>query len=165
MRVPDDIEARLARWGVPAVGALTVALAVGGMIYALTTPSLQSGGRVQHVSLAVETQSNAAKVAALAEAAEHLAKRPLFVASRRPWQAPEAPKPQPAPIREPNLLGIVGYGDEYLALVSDGGSDPARRVGPGHRVGVWTVTDIGPDRVEFVGEGGRKLVLRLDRSE
>lgn len=98
--------------------------------------------------------------------ADAFAARPLFHASRRPWQ-PAAPAPQPGPAATtaPRLMGIVGAGNTYLALMIHGSGQPARSIHAGGRIGPWQVLAVGPQHVDLASERGEELTLRLKRAD
>ncbi|MEL6220865.1 MAG: hypothetical protein AAFR79_20835 [Pseudomonadota bacterium] len=165
MRGSDDIKERLVRWSLPSVAVFLTMVAVIGIVSILSSPTRSPSDGALFVSHVTSVDNAAARSATLAEEVEHLASRPLFHASRRAWQPAETPNAQPARIPTPAVLGIVGYGDEFLALIAPGGGGPARRVGLGYQVGVWTVASIEPDRVELVRADGQTIMLKLKREE
>ena len=84
------------------------------------------------------------------------AERPLFAPDRRPAAAPSLAT------FGMRLEGLVAIGAERRAIVklSDGRT---ARVGPGERIGDWTVQRIEPDRLVLEADG-RRLELTPQRS-
>lgn len=85
------------------------------------------------------------------------AERPLFAPDRRPAAAV-----QPSIAFGMRLEGVVAIGAERCAIVklSDGRT---ARVGPGERIGEWTVQRIESDRL-FLEAGDRRLELAPQRA-
>ncbi|MEO0822339.1 MAG: hypothetical protein AAF074_18165 [Pseudomonadota bacterium] len=161
----DAFESLIARLAVPAV-ALGITVAAGAGILSVLGPGQPPLRAANFVVRDVGEGEATARAAAVREAAEAFAARPLFHASRRPW-APEAKAPAPAPAApaKPRLLGIVGYQGRYLALVLPADGGPARRVGAGSTIGAWQVLAVGPEAVELSSERGGRAVLALKRAE
>ncbi len=105
--------------------------------------------------------------ARLAEGRERLAalvpvtaERPLFQPGRRPEAAPEAPPPAPPPALM--LVGIIGDGDQRLALVRMSDSEELFRLDPGGRIARWEILSIGEATIAVSEDGGAPFELRID---
>ncbi|BBE73688.1 hypothetical protein [Oharaeibacter diazotrophicus] len=90
--------------------------------------------------------------------------RPLFTASRRA-PAPPAPEPEPQPQPEPEpepavapdppnirLAGVLGKGEETIALVQDLGTGKTNPVRVGDAIEAWTVAAIDPTALHLAYE-------------
>lgn len=120
-----------------------------------------------------------------AEAFATIVERPLFSATRRPWQPPPVveaapepePPPEPAPPPEPvaipapepppaiefTLVGIVIAGAERQALVLRQGDGKVVQVPEGGEVAGWFAVLIDPDRAVFRQRGfEQELLLKYD---
>jgi general secretion pathway protein N len=86
------------------------------------------------------------------------AERPLFLPERRPAAA----APKIVATFGMRLEGIVAIGAERRAIVKQSDGRTAR-VGPGDRIGEWTVQRIDADRV-VLGAGDRRLELTPQRA-
>ncbi|MEL6765537.1 MAG: hypothetical protein AAFP17_00030 [Pseudomonadota bacterium] len=167
MPLSEAIIDRLARYGLQIVSlGITGAAALG--IYALVTePSPDDVPTMMyaHVDSAGERGDWTEELRATAEAFKA---RPIFHASRKPWQPPEqAPAPAPAPVATPapRLMGIVGAGDAFLALMIETEGKPARRVREGSRLGPWQILAVGPGHVDIASERGERMTLKLKRAK
>lgn len=93
------------------------------------------------------------------------AQRPPFAPGRRPPQAEEpeffaAHEPLPAALPQVDLIGVVAAAGRSFALISETDTGAMRSVGPGDRLGAWTVARIAADRV-VLREGKRTETLQL----
>ena len=95
---------------------------------------------------------------ALADMKEIVA-RPIFSASRRPV---EAPKAAPAAKLEVELIGIVIWQGQRIALIRPARSQEVAAIEEGGTVDSWSAVDIGPEYVQFRnGDAERKLELKF----
>jgi hypothetical protein len=91
------------------------------------------------------------------------ANRPLFQANRRPVAAPEAPAAPAAPAETVLVLvGIIGNGDDRIALVRPSTSTELIRVEAGGRVGPWQILSVDISSVTVSKDDGSSFTLRLD---
>jgi hypothetical protein len=99
---------------------------------------------------------------ALADMKEIVA-RPIFSASRRPVEAQvEAPKAAPAAKLEVELIGIVIWQGQRIALIRPARSQEVAAIDEGGTVDGWSAVDIGPEYVQFRnGDAERKLELKF----
>jgi hypothetical protein len=86
--------------------------------------------------------------------------RPLFQADRRPLAAPEAPAPAPEAVLV--LVGILGDGEERIALVRRSTSENLFQIEAGGRLGKWQVVTVGISSITVTEDGGSTFTLRLD---
>ena len=86
--------------------------------------------------------------------------RPLFQANRRPVAAPEAPAAPAETVLV--LVGIIGNGDDRIALVRPSTSTELIRVEAGGRVGPWQILSIDISSVTVSKDDGSSFTLRLD---
>ena len=86
--------------------------------------------------------------------------RPLFVQSRRPPAAPEAP-----PTRlEATLAGVLTDGPEKVAIVVPGGGDRAVRLNEGDSFRGWRVARIEEDAILLERDGRTERLVLTFRS-
>lgn len=86
--------------------------------------------------------------------------RPLFQADRRPVAAPEAPAP--APEATLVLVGILGDGDERIALVRRSTSEALFQIEAGGRLGQWQILSVDISSITVGEDDGSSFTLRLD---
>lgn len=87
------------------------------------------------------------------------AARPLFDMSRRPVAAPDAPAPPPEAVLV--LVGILGDGEERIALLRLSNSQELYQLEPGGRLGRWEILSIDQNVVSVQAEGEAPMPLRL----
>jgi hypothetical protein len=135
-------------FGLFCLGAVAIWLPGGG------DPVPQAGGGAQDLNarLAEGRERIAALIPAIAE-------RPLFQADRRPLAAPEAPAPPPEAVLL--LVGILGDGDERIALLRLSTGEDLYQVEPGGRLGRWQVLSIEGETVLVQPDGEDPVPLRL----
>ncbi|NJS37748.1 MAG: hypothetical protein HC783_00665 [Rhodobacteraceae bacterium] len=86
--------------------------------------------------------------------------RPLFQADRRPIAAPEAPAPPPEAVLV--LVGILGDGDERIALVRRSTSEDLFQIEAGGQLGQWTILSVDISSISVSEADGSTFTLRLD---
>jgi hypothetical protein len=86
--------------------------------------------------------------------------RPLFQADRRPVAAPEAPAPPPEAVLV--LVGILGDGDERIALVRRSTSEDLFQIEAGGQLGQWTIQSVDISSITVSEADGSTFTLRLD---
>ena len=149
-------------WVFVALTALTLA-AMLGWAYpdeAARRLGVVAGQRVDPAELASPVQPRAAvsfQMAPLAVFAE-VADRPLFAADRRPHRIAVT---RAAPAPPVVLSGIVIGPEGRYALIRDGASPAAKRVGEGQPIGSGTVKRITPDYIEISAGDGSDIVINL----
>lgn len=167
MPMSDPRLGRLADAALPGIGVAVSVVALLG-IGALLLPDAPSEPPAQvMLTSAARGSAEEARSSMVRRASDHFAQRPLFHASRAQWEPPAEPAavvPAAAATPEPRLLGIVGSGERFLALLQGDGAS-ARPVAPGETVGPWRVLAIDADRVEVESERGERAVLTLRRLE
>lgn len=94
-------------------------------------------------------------------------RRPIFLASRRPWTPPPAPTPAapvtaPAPPPALRLQGIMTAGAAGArAYVATEGQPGVRSVQAGDEIEGWRVLEIGAAEL-ILGLGERKITMTMD---
>ena len=83
-----------------------------------------------------------------------ITQRPLFFASRKPWQPPRAPEPPPVVPPPPQLtgytaIGIIESGPTRFVLIKPH-SGKTLILGPGEKLDGWTLQAVDGDRLHFV---------------
>ncbi|MEM6677450.1 MAG: hypothetical protein AAF675_06225 [Pseudomonadota bacterium] len=167
MPMSDGHRDWLARRGLTAL-ALAITLIAAGGIGLVLVPNNQPAASAMMMARSNTPPAPTDWGQELRRVSTWFSERPLFDASRRPWEAPEAEPaaaPEPARTAPPQLLGIVGAGDRFLALVMIDGADRAISVGPGGRVGPWEVLAVGPEEAAFVTRDGEQVIIALERKE
>jgi hypothetical protein len=86
--------------------------------------------------------------------------RPLFQADRRPVAAPEAPSPPPE--ADLLLVGILGDGEERIALVRRSTSPDLFQIKSGGRLGKWEILTVDLSSITVLEDDGTTFTLRLD---
>lgn len=86
--------------------------------------------------------------------------RPLFQADRRPLAAPEAPAPPPEAVLV--LVGILGDGDERIALVRRSTSEDLFQIEAGGQLGQWQILSVDISSITVSEADGSTFTLRLD---
>ncbi|MEO1315905.1 MAG: hypothetical protein AAFW01_04835 [Pseudomonadota bacterium] len=155
----------LTRRALSALAIVITGAALVGSVAVLQGPRDPGLATVMSAQIANE-EAAADWTADLKATADAFAARPLFHASRRPWQPEEQPAASaPAPTPAPILMGVVGVGNEYLALVVPRRGEPARSMRPGGRIGPWQILAVGPEHMEITNDRGEHVTVRLERAE
>ncbi len=115
-------------------------------------PQAEGEGRDLATRLAAQEETLAALIPITGE-------RPLFDATRRPLAAPEAPAPPPEAVLV--LVGILGDGDQRIALVRQSTSADLYQLEPGGQLGPWQVLSVDIGAITVSKDGGPEYTLRL----